>query len=135
MKKQVPPETPATLAVARLDADGVYHGIDHLPADQVTADHVPLPDGCDLPPGCYRWDRASSAFVPLAGPQQRAVEAPVALNALAWGLLAMHGAGLRLPPAAAAWLDVYVKTIDFGVPGTEIDQALLHKYMTERALQ
>lgn len=128
------PETPPTVAVARLDADGVYHGIDQIAVDQVSDDHVLLPDGCDLPPGKYFWDRTAKSFMPLANPQQRAIEAPVALNALAWGLLAMHGAGMRLSRPCLDWLDFYIKTIDFGIPGTEIDRGLLQDYLTERGL-
>lgn len=128
------PEPPAAVTVARLDAAGVYLGTEQIPADQVTADHVQLPDGCDLPPGKYGWDRDKRAFVPLADAQQRAVEQPVALNALAWLLLAQYAAGMPLPAPCMAWLDWYVKTIDFGIPGIETDRALLARYLTDRGL-
>lgn len=126
-----PEPPPALIAVARLDAEGIYQGIDLIPADQVAADHVPLPDGCDLPPGRYAWDRAQKTFAPLASPQQRAVEAPVALNALAWGLLAQYDTGMVLPPPCLDWLDYYVRTIDFGYATSP----LLQRYVAERKLK
>jgi len=128
------PELPAAVTVARLDAAGVYLGTEEIRADQVTDGHVPLPDGCDLPPGKYGWDRAKRAFVPLADAQQRAVEQPVALNALAWSLLAQFGAGAPLPTPCLLWLDWYVKTIDFGIPDIETHRALLRRYTTDRGL-
>lgn len=50
--------------VARLDADGVYQGIDLIEQGAVTQQHVLLPDGCDLPPGKYYWDEGLRAFMP-----------------------------------------------------------------------
>lgn len=135
MTENETPESPPTVAVAILDSAGVYHGIEQIPADRVTDDHVLLPDGCDLPLGRYFWDRDQATFMPLANPQQRAVEAPVALNALAWGLLAMHGAGMRLSRPCLDWLDFYINTIDFGIPGVEVDGALLADYMQKRNLK
>jgi hypothetical protein len=133
MNEDQAPETPATVAVAKLDADGVYQGLDAIPVADVTDTHVLLPDGCDLPPGKYLWSREKSTFLPLASPQQRAVEAPVALNALAWGLLAMDDAGLRLSRPCLDWLDYYIRTIDFGIPGVEVDGALLAAYQEKRS--
>lgn len=121
--------------VAKLDADGVYQGVDAIPSSAVTDEHVPLPGGCDLPPGRYFWSREKSTFLPLASPQQRAVEAPIALNALAWALLAMDGAGMRLSRPCLDWLDVYIKTIDFGIPGGEVDGALLNGYLQKRGMK
>jgi len=124
-------ETRYFVAVARLDADGVYHGTDEIPDDQVTDDHVLLPDGCDLPLGKYAWDRDKASFVPLANPQQRAESAPLALNALAWLLLAQWDAGTVLPPPCLEWLDFYIKTIDFGYAITPP----LQRYITERGIK
>lgn len=136
MNENETPDSPPTVAVARFDAAGVYQGIEQIPADQVTDNHVPLPDGCDLPSGRYFWDRDKATFMPLASPQQRAVEAPVALNALAWGLLAMHAAGMRLPKASLNWLDHYIGTIDFlGSHGSNEEAALMQAYAIERGIK
>jgi hypothetical protein len=51
--------------VAILDADGIYQGAEHIAESQVTDAHVLLPDGCDLPPGRYRWEHELKAFMPL----------------------------------------------------------------------
>ena len=128
MNEETQNETSTKIIVAKLDADGIYHGMDAIPADQVTADHVCLPDGCDLPHGKYFWDRAQGSFMPLTDSQQRAVSQPVPLNALAWALLALSAKGISLPVASACWLDGYIGTVDFtgSAHGAEEEQILKH---------
>lgn len=79
-----------TVAVARLDAAGIYQGIDIVAADQVGEDQVLLHDGCDLPPGKYAWDRAAATFVPLLGKSAPSAEQPLAADALVAALLDLH---------------------------------------------
>jgi hypothetical protein len=59
------PDAPRRMQVARLDADGVFQGVEEIDLAQLTVDHVPLPDGCDLPPGRYRWLPERQAFWPI----------------------------------------------------------------------
>ncbi len=129
-------EAPAPLIpVARLDADGLYAGLDHLPASEITEDHIVLRDGCDLPPGQYRWDRARQSFIPAGTPEARAVEALPPLNALAWGLLAMWNANLKLPAKSARWLDGHIQTIDFVGSSEGADEArIVAAYANERGI-
>lgn len=128
--------TAQLMQVALLDAADVYLGTELLPADRITPAHVRLPDGCDLPPGKYYWARTANSFLPLRTPQQVAETSPVALNALAWMLLAMHGAGLPLPSASMQWLDFYVKTIDFAYTGdSDAEHLLLANYAAARNLK
>lgn len=118
--------------VAHLDAEDVYWGTAEITPEEVTSDHVPLPNGCDLPPGRYKWDKAAHTFVSLSDLRQRAVEQPVALNALAWALLALSAAGSQLPAPCLVWLDWYIDTIDFLVAGMQIDQVMLVDYKHKR---
>lgn len=64
MAKKKAPIAPAKVQVARLDENGIYHGIDQIAPEDMTDQHVHLPDGCDLPPGKYRWDSNIKAFLP-----------------------------------------------------------------------
>lgn len=129
------PEAPPDIAVARLDAAGVYQGIDTIKLCQLTPEHVPLPDGCDLPPGRYFWDREKATFLPISIPQQLGAEAPAALNALAWALLAEFGAGTYVPEPCLDWLDFYIRSVDFSAPGAGADRALLADYIQKRRPQ
>lgn len=130
------PQEPAPLIpVARLDAAGLYIGLDHLPEAGITKDHIVLRDGCDLPPGQYRWDRERQSFVHAGTPEQRAVESLPPLNALAWGLLAMWNADMTLPDKSARWLDAYVTTLDFaGSWGSEEERKIVFAYAQERGI-
>jgi len=67
-KKRTPINTaPSPVMVAILDANSVYQGMETIAAAAVTAAHVPLPDGCDLPPNRFFWDAARGCFWPLIG--------------------------------------------------------------------
>lgn len=129
--------TAQLVQVAKLDAADTYLGLEMLPADQITADHVQLPDGCDLPPGKYYWDRSASTFLPLRSPQAVAEESPLALNALAWMLLAMWSENrVPIPSASLRWLDFYVKTIDFCIPDNQpSERNILAQYILARNLK
>lgn len=89
------------VAVARIDADSVYQGIDMIAADQVGEDHVLLPDGCDLPPGRYAWDKAAATFMPLEGARAPSAQQPLATDALVIALLDLHA-------RATAMLNAYL---------------------------
>lgn len=65
MAKKKTAAPPVMVQVARLDPDGVYLGAEEIEQGAVTAGHVVLPDGCDLPPGKYYWDDGLRAFMPL----------------------------------------------------------------------
>lgn len=78
------------VAVARLDADGVYQGIDMIAEDLAGEDHVLLLDGCDLPSGRYAWDKSAATFVPLEGLRAPSAEQPLAADALVAALLELH---------------------------------------------
>jgi hypothetical protein len=53
-----------TIKAARLDALGVYQGIDVLDdPSHLTPEHLPQITECDLPPGRYRW--TGDQFRPL----------------------------------------------------------------------
>jgi hypothetical protein len=57
-----------TIRAARLDALGVYQGIDVLDdASHLTPQHLPQITECDLPPGRYRW--TGIQFMPLRAAQ------------------------------------------------------------------
>jgi hypothetical protein len=57
-----------TIRAARLDALGVYQGIDVLDdASHLTPQHLPQITECDLPPGRYRW--TGDQFRPLRAAQ------------------------------------------------------------------
>jgi hypothetical protein len=129
-------EAPAPLTpVARLDADGLFDGLDHLPESEITEDHIVLPDGCDLPPGQYRWDRERQSFIHAGAPEMRAAESLPPLNALAWGLLTMWNANLTLPAKSARWLDGYIQTIDFVGSSESADEAqIVAAYAKERGI-
>lgn len=58
-------ESKKMTAIAVLDEDGVYQGLREIPLNDLAPDHVHLPDGCDLPPGRYKWDADVKAFMPI----------------------------------------------------------------------
>ena len=99
--------------VARLDANGIYQGIDEIDADDLTETHVHLPNGCDLPPGTYRWDNDRKTFIALQRDDEAAAPDPHALRSIAVGLMALQQHGLTLPAETLNWLDFYCTSIDF----------------------
>lgn len=54
-----------SVTVARLTDDGVYQGIDTIPADKLTDAHIQVPKDCDLRPGAYVWVAEAGHFWPL----------------------------------------------------------------------
>jgi hypothetical protein len=97
--------------IAILDSNGVYHGIEEIHPDNMQSHHVELPDGCDLPPGKYRWD--GSTFRPITDPERIKISNPDAFNAIAIGFIALHQQGIKLPEETEEWLDHYITTQDF----------------------
>lgn len=49
--------------VADLDANGVYWGVKGIPDEELTNDHVEVPEDCDLTSGAYIW--SGGTFVPM----------------------------------------------------------------------
>jgi hypothetical protein len=69
MKNKRPMQPPqAMVTVANLDVAKVYWGVQAIPKDSLTSDHVPVPPDCDLVPGRYRWSMEHSRFDPLTTP-------------------------------------------------------------------
>ena len=70
-----------TATFARLDAAGVYWGVQTLPLPAAD-EHVAVPFDCDLAPGRYRWNAIDKRFdalaVALTEPGQISVDAVVA---------------------------------------------------------
>lgn len=109
-----PEENPTpivTVAVAIIDAGGVYRGLDTIAANTLTDQHVQVPADCDLTAGKYRWSAEHQRFDPLTDAQQappgvptlEAVVYQLALSALALG--ATH-------PDLATYLADFKKSID-----------------------
>jgi hypothetical protein len=101
---------------ARIDANGIYLGMDELPADQVTALHLPQITSCDLTPGKARWipeenNPYGGHFENIKAELQSAIQ-PDALNAIALGILALF-AQQPMPPETKAWLQSYFNSFDF----------------------
>ena len=108
------------VTVARLDAFGIYQGIDEICDADLTDAHVQLPNGCDLPHGKYRWDKTRGAFVAI-DEKKELEQPPDALRALAIGFIWMHDLGMELPAETLAWLDSYTAEITgFSEPTQEI---------------
>ncbi len=114
-------KAPNKVIVAKLDARDVFIGTEELEKAKVTPMHVVLPDGCDLPPNKYRWDRGRKSFVPIAKGKEINEQSPLALNAIAAGFIALHLQGATLPSRTLDWLDYYIGTVDFyGFGGDEM---------------
>ena len=129
MAKKEPKKEPK-MTVARLDAHDVYHGTEELDAADVTPMHVPLPGGCDLAPGKYRWDRTRKTFLPLRDDKATREPPPLALNAIALGFIVLHVQGDTLPPETLAWLDYYIGTMDFVAPRDAATVDLVRQFKT-----
>jgi len=109
---QAEAKQPKTVAVAIVDAKGVYQGkAEKLDTELVEGDFV-VPLDCDLPAGRYKRSADGKRFDPLA-PEVRAPALPpdclLALYALARVLDAQ---GTPLHAATRAWMDTYGKTVD-----------------------
>lgn len=106
---------PTTILVAVLDASDVYMGTASKPAADLTPDDVPLPAGCDLPPGRYRWDRAQGCFMPLPPAPEAPAAVPLdvsAMRALRALIDTLQASGTTLPAACTDWAAAYARTID-----------------------
>ncbi len=124
---------PKTTKIAVLDAAGVYQGEQEIPLADLTPDHVHLQDGCDLPPGQYRWDAVKQTFLPLRPDKQRMKEqSPQALNAIALGFIAGIEQGVKLPPETLAWVDAHIVTLDFVAPYSTETAAMIERYKNAR---
>ena len=88
---------------ALIDADGVLTGFARQQPTGASAETgIPVPDGCDLTPGRYRWNGEEARFEPIGLPQgDRTGEA----IAIALGLRALANASnAQLPAASEAWV-------------------------------
>lgn len=119
--------------VAKLDADGVYWGIEQKPLAEVTAADVVfdaetfardidapgffIAGGCDNPPGRYRWNAEMRQFVPLKGREVRELPSPPSLERAFYALVAaLETSGTALPAPVAAWVSWYSQTFDVMTP-------------------
>lgn len=105
-------ESPVPQNVAVLDEAGLLTGFETVergPDWKPATNQVPVPDGCDLAPGRYRWVAPQHAFLPVA-PAAPGIEAePNALRALALDLAARRETA---PAESVAWADWYLKSLD-----------------------
>jgi hypothetical protein len=98
--------------IALLDQAGVLTGYEEVEAGEVPGrvGRIPVPDGCDLVPGKYRWDGKS--FIPINQNKQDAAAAdPDAMRAIAHALMAIRD-GEPLPPDTLQWLHFYQTSFD-----------------------
>lgn len=99
---------------AKLDADGIYWGVEQVAA--LAAGDVEVPQECDLKPGHYRWNRDAKpepCFEPLPKSLRRdAPEQPLTERALYELFLAMLEAGQPLPRYCIEWGAWFETTID-----------------------
>lgn len=118
MKKKTEQAAPTRkVQIAQLDADGIYQGVTEINETDLTAEHVQLKHGCDLPLGEHRWDKHKRTFVSIREvvPGNAAPDAQ-SVNALAIGMISLHAQGLTLPPETLARLDSYTSSMDFMGP-------------------
>jgi hypothetical protein len=112
-------QRPELVYAARLDADGIYQGMDHLPKDQLTPLHLPQIQDCDLPAGHARWVPDKAA--PYGGSfhylrrtvTKEALTDANTVRAIACGFLALQAQGFKLPSETLAWLEKYTASFDF----------------------
>ena len=97
--------------IAKLDENNIYHGIEEIEDDALQPHHVELPDGCDLPPGKYKWE--GRTFIPITDSLRIKINHPDALNAIAIGFISLQQDGILLPDETLEWLDHYITTQDF----------------------
>ena len=113
--EEVSPKEATTILVAKLDIDSTYIGTEIIDKSSLTSDHIPLPMGCDLPIGMYRWDSASKAFTPISK-RQKVMGTPSqeadALTAIAYGFVALATQGLSIPSQTLAWAKQQLTSID-----------------------
>lgn len=116
--------------VARLDADGVFWGVEERSAAEVKPGDVVFLEGAlaqgvsietatyidglpDNPPGRFRWDPATGSFVPLPKHQIKdAPEAPSFERAFYELVKHVEGTGVALPVATAEWAQWFKRTMD-----------------------
>lgn len=105
------PDLPATVTVARLDANGVYWGVDTIERAALTAEHVEVPADCDLAPGAYRWNAAATRFDHLGRGQRMAQPGGVSLEEAVYELALLAGADGPLMPKLAQWVEQYRNSV------------------------
>lgn len=108
------PEVPPCACRAKLDADGIYWGVEEVAA--IAPGDVPVPAGCDLKPGHYRWNPEAKP-APRFDPLERAARktepgSPLADRALYELLWQLHQAGQGVPQYCADWACWYETTVD-----------------------
>lgn len=123
------------ITIADLGPDDTYLGLRTINKDHLAIDDVPLPDGCDLPPNRYYWDRAAQTFRPLSRAVAEDKARAVLLShevAIALGFVVLSLQGLRLPPETLHWTRRVVSGIDslgmINDPGT---RAQVQRFLTE----
>lgn len=104
-----PPTT--TIAVAKLDANGVYWGMQTITPDDLNEQHVQVPADCDLAPGKYRWHAQHQRFDALTELQQ-APEGLATLEAVVYQLVQNAQAQGATEPVFAAYAANYKRSID-----------------------
>ncbi len=112
---QEPPEAtpalPPTVPVAKLDVNGIYWGVQTIDRVDLTAEHVEVPENCDLTPGAYRWNAEQKRFDPLPRSQRITQPGNVSLEEAVHELIQLAALAGKLPPRLAAWDEQYTKSI------------------------
>ncbi len=108
------PAAPKMVRAAKLNAAGVFIGIEELPEDELTPHHLPEITDCDLPPHKYRWDDGKQCFLALPKKAlEDSLSEPHALRAIVLGFIAVKNSGITLPKETLDYIAWYQSTIDF----------------------
>lgn len=111
-KAPAPPELAPTVTVARLDASGVYWGVDTIDRAALTPEHVEVPANCDLEPGAYRWNAADVRFDPIERSKRAAQPGGVSLEEAVYELTQLIKSERgSLTPRLAQWLEQYRNSV------------------------
>ncbi len=95
--------------VAVLDDQGVYLGLTLVSAaNELTSNHLPDINECDLPAGQYKWNKAKLCFerTPQASTARKVTEAHT-LYAIAQGFKSLAAKGHEFPEVTKNWLSWY----------------------------
>lgn len=92
---------------AKLDADGVYFGVEYV--RELADGDVPVDADCDLAPGKYKWNADANRFEPLPRGQQKSSPGAVTAERALFDLIS---ATPNAPASCLAWADNYKKTFD-----------------------
>lgn len=92
---------------AKLDADGVYFGVE--PVSELLDGDVQVEPNCDLAHGKYKWSPAAQRFEPLPRGQQKNAPGEVTLEQALFDLIRATPAA---PASCLSWVENYQKTFD-----------------------